>query len=135
MVTMNNLAQPELNYKEIGTRLRKVRGSLSQTAFGEPLGYKYGYVKDCEHGKKPSLEYLFKVSTFYNVSLEWLIKGIAPASSEKQKNETISDPDLKRMIDILKELMESGDQNLRGWTIIQFENTFKQYCTAYDKKD
>lgn len=135
MVTMNNLAQPELNYKEIGTRLRKVRGSLSQTAFGEPLGYKYGYVKDCEHGKKPSLEYLFKVSTFYNVSLEWLIKGIAPASSEKQKNETISDPDLKRMIDILKELMESSDQNLRGWTIIQFENTFKQYCTAYDKKD
>lgn len=132
---MDNLAQPELNYKEIGTRLRKVRGSLSQTAFGEPLGYKYGYVKDCEHGKKPSLEYLFKVSTFYNVSLEWLIKGIAPASSEKQKNETISDPDLKRMIDILKELMESSDQNLRGWTIIQFENTFKQYCTAYDKKD
>lgn len=132
---MDNFDQTELNYKEIGTRLREVRGLLSQTAFGEPLGYKYGYVKDCEHGKKPSLEYLFKVSTLYGVSLEWLIKGVAPIDAKIQKIEATFDPDLKHMVDILKELMESGNQNLRGWTIIQFENTFKQYCAAYDKKD
>lgn len=132
---MDNFDQTELNYKKIGTRLREVRGSLSQTIFGEPLGYKYGYVKDCEHGKKPSLEYLFKVSTFYGVSLEWLIKGIAPIDAKIPKVEATSDPDLKRMIDILKDLMESDNQNLRGWTIIQFENTFKQYCISYDKKD
>ncbi len=46
---LNNDA--EIEYNNIGKRLREVRGKLSQTAFGKPLGYKYGYVKDCEHGK------------------------------------------------------------------------------------
>lgn len=80
----------------------------------------------------PSADAIIGLCNFYNVSSDWLLRGIEP---QMQQDETISDPDLKRMIDILKELMESSDQNLRGWTIIQFENTFKQYCTAYDKKD
>ena len=52
---------------------------------------------------------------------------------EMQKVAAISDPDLKRMIDILKELMESDNSNLRGWAIVQFENAFKEYCAAYDE--
>ncbi|MBU2701310.1 transcriptional regulator with XRE-family HTH domain [Sporomusaceae bacterium BoRhaA] len=131
---MDNLDQAEPNYKEIGIRLREVRAKLSQTAFGEPLGYKYGYVRDCEHGKKPSLEYLFKVSNFYNVSLEWLLKGIVLIDDKAQKVEAISDPDLKNMIAILRDLMESDDPDLRGWTKVQFKTAFKEYYAAHDEK-
>lgn len=129
MSSENNL---EIDYAEIGKRLRKVRGARSQTAFGQPLGYKYGYVKDCEHGKKPSLEYLVKVSAYYKVSLDWLIRSIAPigfiGSGCQITAETGSDPDLNIMIRDLKILMQNGDSDLRGWTKIQFRRTFSPYC-------
>jgi hypothetical protein len=131
---MDNLNQLEPDYKAIGLRLREVRGNLSQTAFGDPLGYKYGYVRDCEHGKKPSLEYLFLVSSHYGVSLEWLLKGMSPIDDKTQKIEAVFDPDLKRMIDVLKELMESDNPHMRSWAIVQFENSFKQQCAAQDEK-
>lgn len=131
---MDNFDQTEPDYKAIGARLREVRGSLSQTAFGEPIGYKYGYVRDCEHGKKPSLEYLFKVSSYYSVSLEWLLKGISSMDANKPKVEAVFDPDLKMMFDVLKELMESGDPDIRGWAKIQFKEAFKQHCATYAEK-
>jgi transcriptional regulator with XRE-family HTH domain len=126
----------ELDYTQIGKRLKEVRGKLTQAAFGEQLGYGYGYVKNCEHGKKPSLEYLHKITKHYNLSMDWLLYGEDPISSSDamQKVEAIFDPDLKRMIDVLKELMESDNQNLRGWAIIQFENAFKEHCAAVDEK-
>jgi transcriptional regulator with XRE-family HTH domain len=129
---MDNIGQSEPDYKAIGARLKKVRGSLSQTAFGEPIGYKYGYVRDCEHGKKPSLEYLFKVADFYGVSLEWLLTGLSPMDDKKV--EAVFDPDLKMMIDVLKTLMESNDADLRGWAKIQFKTAFKEHCAALDEK-
>ena len=128
----------EINYVEIGKRLREVRGARSQTAFGQPLGYKYGYVKDCEHGKKPSLEYLVKVSAYYKVSLDWLIRSIDPIGSIESDCritvETGSDPDLNRMIRDLKILMQNDDPDLRGWTKIQFRRTFSNYCEITKKQ-
>ena len=79
-----------------------------------------------------SADAIIGLCDFYDVSADWLLRGIEP---QTQKIEATFDPDLKHMVDILKELMESDNQNLRGWTIIQFENTFKQYCAAYGKKD
>lgn len=125
---LNNDA--EIEYNNIGKRLREVRGKLSQTAFGEPLGYKYGYVKDCEHGKKPSLEYLFKVSNYYSVSLDWLIKGIESIRS----NESEADLELEEMYDVLKILMQDSDPNLRGWAIVQFRKSFAEYFPVEDGK-
>lgn len=127
---MEEFDPSEPNYTEIGLRLRETRGSLSQTAFGEPIGYKYGYVRDCEHGKKPSLEYLFKVANHYGVSLEWLLTGVSPIDAKTQKVEAVFDPDLKMMIDVLKGMMESGDPDLRGWAKIQFKTAFKEQCAT-----
>ncbi len=66
----------------------KYVGNYRRQHFGKPLGYKYGYVKDCEHGKKPSLEYLFKVSNYYSVSLDWLIRGIESIRSNENGIDT-----------------------------------------------
>ncbi|MEN6412320.1 MAG: helix-turn-helix transcriptional regulator [Veillonellales bacterium] len=128
----------ELDYIQIGQRLKIIRGKISLTSFGDQFGYSYSYVRSCEHGKKPSLEYLHAIVDFFGISMNWLIYGLGPRSyydcQEMQKVETIFDPDLKRMFGILKELMESGDQNLRGWAIIQFEEAFKKQCAAAEEK-
>ena len=65
----------DLNYLEIGKRLREIRGSLSQNKFAEDLGYKNGYIRNCELGKKPSLEYLNKIKEKYSISIEWILYG------------------------------------------------------------
>ncbi|MHC1762115.1 MAG: helix-turn-helix domain-containing protein [Negativicutes bacterium] len=129
---MDSSSHSEPDYNAIGMRLKEVRGALSQTAFGEPIGYKYGYIRDCEHGKKPSFEYLFKVSDFYGVSLEWLLKGVASIDVGKQKAEAIFDPDLNEMIDLLTEMLESDQQHLRSWAILQFKNAYRDYSAMRD---
>lgn len=131
---MDHFAQGEPNYKDIGIRLKEIRGTLSQTAFGNSIGYSYSYVKGCEHGKKQSLEYLFKVSATYDISLEWILRGVAPINTTTQKIEAIFDPDLKRMIDILKDVMASDSPHMRSWAIIQFEKAFADHCAAADEK-
>ena len=66
----------------------------------------------------------------YSVSIEWLLKGVSPT----QKVEVIPDSDLKDMIEILTTLMESDDQDLRGWTKIQFQKAFREYWEMHDEK-
>lgn len=130
----------ELDYIKIGERLKQVRGKMSLTAFGEQLGCSYSYVRNCEHGKKPSLEYLHAIVEFFGISMNWLMYGIGHmnlhdnSAQETQKVEAIFDPDLKDMMDVLKALMESGDADLRGWAKIQFKNAFKEHCATLDEK-
>lgn len=128
---LNNNNKLEIDYEEIGKRLRKARGTLSQTAFGEPIGYRYGYVKDCEHGKKPSLEYLFKISNYYNISLDWLIKGVDSITAKiNESNETVVNYDLKYMTKILDTLLNHCSPEIHNWTSVQFELTFG-HCYEY----
>lgn len=69
----------------------------------------------------------------YDIAETHMLSQYLKKPEEMKKVAAISDPDLKRMIDILKDLMEGENQNLRGWAIIQFENAFKEYCAAYDE--
>ena len=55
-------------------------------------------------------------------------------SPQTQKVEAVFDPDLKMMIDVLKELMESGDPDLRGWAKIQFKRAFGELSAAAEEK-
>ncbi|WP_371362207.1 hypothetical protein SRRS_34200 [Sporomusa rhizae] len=122
-----------------------LRGTLSQTAFGEPIGYRYAYVKNVEHGAKPSLEYLLRVAEYYNVSLDWILRGIELTTSKsnesseiqipRQKLEAHCDPELEQMCNILKNLMLRGDSNLRGWAIIQFKRAFSEYYAGTEEKN
>lgn len=119
----------ELDYVQIGKRLRYLRGTLTQAAFGEPIGYGYGYVKNCEHGKKPSLEYLHQIVEFYGASIAWIIYGIEPiySTAKFELVEAPFDPDLQKMINVLKNLMECDDPDIRGWAKVQFKHAFAEY--------
>lgn len=81
---------------------------------------------------KPTSDAIVALCTFYKVSTDWLLLG---KSSPEQTVVQNIDPDLKRMIDILKELMESDNPHMRSWAIVQFETAFKEQCVALDEKN
>ena len=66
-------------------------------------------------------------------SVDWILTGNEPKPHTK-KIEVIPDPELKRMIDILTEIMNDPDPRRRDWATIQFEDAFRSYCTLYDEK-
>ena len=115
----------DLDYVQIGKRLKQVRGSLTQAAFGAQFGYGYGYIKSCEHGKKPSLEYLHKVAQYYKLSMDWIIYGIDPIEATNDDIVPLTNNDLNEMIKTLTTLMNNSDPDVRGWAKIQFKNAFK----------
>lgn len=114
----------------LGTRLLALRQSSKLTL--QELSDKTGvsrsnlskYEKDTV---KPTVDAIVKLCDFFDVSSDWLLRGIIP---QIQKVEVIFDPDLKLMTDVLKSLMESGDSDLRGWAKIQFKNAFKEHFVA-----
>ena len=122
----------DLNFEEIGERIRQVRGSLSQTTFGDSIDASRGYVNNIEHGAKPSIEFLANVCSVYAVSVDWLMFG-----KEVQSHpETVPDQDLKEMTDVLKRLLESDNSDMRGWAKIQFKKAFgEHYPLSKPKKD
>lgn len=71
----------------------------------------------------------------YDIAEKHLLMQYLNTPEEIKIIETISDPDLKRMINVLKEIMGSDNPNLRGWAIVQFENAFRKHCEEYDNKE
>lgn len=138
-----------LDYKEVGKRLKLVRGRLTQEAFASTLGVSASYVKKTELGGKPSLKYLTNIAADYVVSLDWLLLGnfaiettnaaaIQPKSilensaayqteAKQQSPVTVEDPELAEMVKTLTDIMSSGDPNLRAWGKIQFRHAFDAY--------
>lgn len=138
-----------LDYKQTGKRLKLVRGRLTQEVFATSLGVSASYVKKTELGGKPSLKYLANIAAGYGVSLDWLLLGDEPAKSTgvaiihpkvvsennaqyhtpvKQQNPSMADdPELEEMVKTLREIMNSGDPDLRSWGKIQFRHAFDSY--------
>lgn len=71
------LVRPKIS--GLGGRIRKVRGNLTQKAFGEIIGVSVGAVSQYEAEIIcPSESVLKKIADFGGVSLEWLLEGKEP---------------------------------------------------------
>lgn len=138
-----------LDYKQVGKRLKLVRGRLTQEAFASTLGVSASYVKKTELGGKPSLKYLTNIAADYDISLDWLLlgnetvetanaAGIQPKSilensaayqteAKQQSPAAAEDPELAEMIKTLTDIMNSGDLDLRAWGKIQFRHAFDSF--------
>ena len=67
---------PRVSGKQVGQRIRRVRGSLTQTHFAKAVGVrKQNYVSRYEHGRIPSPELLVRISDFGKTSVDWLLTG------------------------------------------------------------
>ena len=71
------------NYKEIGARLKQARGKTSQKFLAKEFNLPNTYISNIEKGSKPSLEYLTSISSYFNVSLDWLVFGTGTMYAER----------------------------------------------------
>lgn len=73
-----NVLQAEIDYKEVGLRIKNLRNriGLSQEKLSEELNYTPHYIYQLESNtRKPSLQSLIRISNYFNVSLDFIIKG------------------------------------------------------------
>lgn len=126
--------QNQENLNTLGKRLTylRERSGLNQQKLSDATGISRSNLSKYEQDKvKPTSDAIVSLCDFYDISADWLLRGI---EAQTQKVEAVFDPDLKMMIDVLKELLESGDPDLRGWAKIQFKEAFKQHCATYNEK-
>lgn len=62
--------------KELGPRIRQLRGSRTQEEFSRVHEISQGYLSDLERGKAiPSFKFLLSLHRKEDISLDWLISG------------------------------------------------------------
>lgn len=71
---------------QVGQRIRRIRGKLTQTDFAKVLGvYKQNYISRYERGRVPSPDLLIRIAEYGKVSLDWLLTGKGGASPKDAK--------------------------------------------------
>lgn len=68
-----------VRWEEVAARLREVRGSMSQVAFGRTLRVAQNVVSRYETGLvRAPMEYVVLVAAHGGVTLDWLVLGTRP---------------------------------------------------------
>jgi len=66
----------KLELKEIGLRIRRLRGELLQDELAAYLNISQGQLSKIEGGRiAPTLDTVAKIAEKYNVSIDWIIYG------------------------------------------------------------
>jgi transcriptional regulator with XRE-family HTH domain len=124
------------NLKEIGKRLKEIRGSLRQVDIANEFKVDRSYISSIEQGRaKPSLEYLIFISTKFNASLDWILTGQTGA---KKLPSFIPDEELSPYFEKINKLLDVEDndkKNMRGWIIIQLQKAFPEIAEEINKGD
>lgn len=64
------------DYKEVGARIRLLRGKSRQKDWATKIGCDQGYISQVENGvTKPSLAFLGSVSSMTSASIDWVLSG------------------------------------------------------------
>jgi transcriptional regulator with XRE-family HTH domain len=108
--------------KEIGNRLRQVRGELTQQEFADKLGLSRSYLSDVERGRShPSIAFLQSLAVNFDVSLHWLLTG-EDVGINKNHSFVREDADMGRFLHILdkvKELYTEIDSEKQAWLRVE----------------
>ena len=88
-----------INFKEIGMRLKLARGKTTQKSIADELNISKSYISNIENGAKPSLEYLTAIAARFNVSIDWLVFG--SGSMEKSEKDNLHRSELLQIFDSL----------------------------------
>ncbi len=128
--------------QRVAQRLKTAREAarLTIAAVAENTDLSKGNISSWENAKFfPGAWALVQLSELYGVSIDWILTGSTstiinmdalPAINKKV--EAITDPDLKEMVDVLTEMLESDQQHLRSWAILQFQNAYRDYLAMRD---
>jgi transcriptional regulator with XRE-family HTH domain len=69
-------SKAKADLKDIGERIRELRGDVSQDEFAPQLGITQGQLSKIERGQaEPSVAVLVKLHERFNKTLDWLVLG------------------------------------------------------------
>lgn len=81
---------------------------------------------------KPSADAIVELADFYEVTTDWLLKGIDGKSKIQEKTKIIFDHDTKDMLEAVKLMMSDPDPEKRIWAKVQFRKNFAEYLPERD---
>jgi transcriptional regulator with XRE-family HTH domain len=66
----------KVSASQVGQRIRKVRGGMTQTHFARAVGVrKQNYISRYEHGRIPSPDLLVRIADFGKTTVDWVLTG------------------------------------------------------------
>jgi len=90
-----------LDKKGVSARIKKLRGTETQTTFGKKYGMSQGQIGHIETGRTdPSLRFLLALSFEYCVSVDFILKG------KKSDARKIQNPKKRAMKNLCEKLLD-----------------------------
>lgn len=109
------------------SRVRELRGDLTQREFGDLLGFSQSYIADIERGRnRPSFEFLLAILKQFDVSLDWVF-GLE--RSDCSGSALFLDPEDRnfvRLIDALVDQYRQAEPDYRAWMRVQLRRAFPE---------
>ena len=119
---------------DIIQRIKQIRAEtgLSQNKFAKKIGVSSGNVSSWELGAAlPGALALKSIQETFGYSIDWLLTGQEPIHiSGQEKGTSSKDADLKEMTDVLKQLLNDKNRDMRSWTKVQFQKAFGEYYSS-----
>lgn len=100
----------EVNWRDVGKRIRNLRKTKQLTAcdFAEQIGIAPRTLSKYENGHtSPNIDFLVRVATNYNVSLDYIVFGVSNEKDSQFKYHilnNLSDDGKKALLSIAKEI-------------------------------
>jgi transcriptional regulator with XRE-family HTH domain len=129
----SNTMAKGFEYKEIGQRIKELRGRDRQKDWAERIGCDQGYISQVENGvTKPSLAFLKGVAAITSASIDWILTGRGSKSFGGERvvrrvdvpspnggvdealSRVASDPELRAGVERLLNMDASGRALLRA---------------------
>lgn len=109
----NNI--PELNFIEIGQRIKKLRDKMKQEEFADIFGIKQQDVSKIENAViKPSHDLLLKLSLHYKKTIEWILtEKNEPLSVIKEPSPGYS-WEMKAIIDSMRDMIKAQQDRIEA---------------------
>jgi transcriptional regulator with XRE-family HTH domain len=75
-----------IDYKALGSKIKHVRGTATQSDFAKQFGITRAEVSKIERGEvRPTAELLYNICLKHHLSLEWMLSGHEPAPESGQE--------------------------------------------------
>jgi len=76
-----------IDYKALGSKVRHVRGSVTQADFAKEFGITRAEVSKIERGEgRPTAELLYNICLKHHLSIEWMLSGHEPSPESAQED-------------------------------------------------
>jgi transcriptional regulator with XRE-family HTH domain len=76
-----------IDYKELGAKIKQVRGAATQADFAKQFGITRADVSKIERGEvRPTAELLYNICLKRHLSMEWMLSGHEPSINPAQED-------------------------------------------------